>query len=93
MHKTPTFARFGRGHCRHYIGPNNNNNNNNNNKKKKKRKEKKRKEKGRNLVSHYVDRKLIGLRQLNELQKLMRVKFQNKAIYERSVIVIIITSR
>ena len=41
-------------------------------------------------MSYYVDWKLIGSRQLNELQMLMRVKFQNKAIYERSVIVIII---
>ena len=41
-------------------------------------------------MSYYVDWKLIGSRQLNELQTLKRVKFQNKAIYERSVIIIII---
>ena len=41
-------------------------------------------------MSYYVDWKLIGSGQLNELQMLMRVTFQNKAIYERSVIVIII---
>ena len=46
VHKTPTFARFGRGHGRHYIGltttttTNNNNNNNNNNNKKGKEKKK-----------------------------------------------------